>query len=115
MAGGQARRAPPDLPARVENQPFGRAACHGPRADRDGEPVTRLMNGWPLFAVGAVIINAFMIAALLRFDSGSPGGVSQLIAYSVRWAVPFIFMVTAASSHGSGVGAGGSGKKTIVG
>lgn len=45
-----------------------------------------------------MIINGFMIAALLRVDPGSPEGVSQLISYSVRWAVPFIFIVTAASA-----------------
>ncbi|MEE4107828.1 MAG: hypothetical protein V2I24_00680 [Halieaceae bacterium] len=60
--------------------------------------LTRLFQGWPLFWLGTLVISGSMVSALQRFDPASPEGVSQLIAWSVRWAVPFIFIVTAASA-----------------
>ena len=63
--------------------------------------LNRLLNGWPLFWFGALVISGVMVSALPRFGLATPEGVSQLIAYSVRWAVPFIFIVTAASALAS--------------
>ena len=56
------------------------------------------VNGWPLFFIITLPMTAFMLAALWRFDIASPEGTSRMIQYSVRWAVPFIYLVVAASA-----------------
>ncbi len=56
------------------------------------------LNGWPLFLVITLPMTAFMLAGLWRFDLASPEGTSRMIQYSVRWAVPFIYLVMAASA-----------------
>ena len=58
----------------------------------------RTVNGWPLFWLLAVPMNIFMAGATARFDLASAEGVSEMIQYSVRWAVPFIYLVVAASA-----------------
>lgn len=55
-----------------------------------------MFNGWPLFWLLTAPMTLFMVAAMGRFDLQSPEGVSEMIGYSVRWAVPFIYWVIAA-------------------
>jgi hypothetical protein len=58
----------------------------------------RAINGWPLFWLLALPMSAFMVLAMSGFGLTSPGDVSSMIGYSVRWAVPFIYIVLAASA-----------------
>lgn len=58
----------------------------------------RAINGWPLFWLLTLPMNAFMVNAMSGVDLSSPEGVSHMIQYSVRWAVPFIYLVVAASA-----------------
>ncbi|MEM8684902.1 MAG: hypothetical protein AAGF72_15835 [Pseudomonadota bacterium] len=58
----------------------------------------RYLNGWPLFWLVVVPMNAFMVIAMWGYDLSSPGDISHMIAYSVRWSVPFIYLVVAASA-----------------
>jgi len=57
-----------------------------------------IVNGWPLFWLLSLPMTAFLVAEMLQHDLSSPQGVSEMIGYSVRWGVPFIFFVTAASA-----------------
>ena len=59
---------------------------------------SKWLNEWILFALLAIFINSFMIMKLLTLDLASPHAVAEMIQYSVRWAVPFIFLVTATSA-----------------
>jgi len=59
---------------------------------------SKWLNEWLLFALLAIFINSFMIMKLLTLDLASPHAVAEMIQYSVRWAVPFIFLVTATSA-----------------
>ncbi len=56
------------------------------------------INGWRLFLLISIPMSAFMVAAMLNADLTTGSGVSAMIGFSVRWAVPFIFLVLAASS-----------------
>jgi len=58
----------------------------------------RRLNGWPLFWLITIPMMCFMAFAVLQHDLTAPEDISSLIGYSVRWAVPFIFWVTAASA-----------------
>ena len=58
----------------------------------------RRLNGWPLFWLLTVPMLGFMMSAISQHDLSAPEDISSLIGYSVRWAVPFIFWVTAASA-----------------
>ena len=55
-------------------------------------------NGWRLFAVVSAVITTFMLLRLASADLSSPQDLSAMIQYSVRWAVPFIFLVIATSA-----------------
>ena len=56
------------------------------------------INGWSLFWIICVPMSGIMVVAMLGADLSTGAGVSEMIGFSVRWAVPFIFMVVAASS-----------------
>lgn len=56
------------------------------------------IEGWRLFAVVSAVITAFMMLRLVTTDFSSPQDLSAMIQYSVRWAVPFIFLVIATSA-----------------
>ena len=56
------------------------------------------LNGWRLFAVVSAVITTFMLFQLGSTDFSSPEDLSAMIQYSVRWAVPFIFLVIAISA-----------------
>jgi len=58
----------------------------------------RWINKWNLFFLISIPISAFMLIPLLSFDSITGGEISEMISFSVRWAVPFIYLVIAISS-----------------
>jgi len=56
------------------------------------------VNGWYLFWLVSLPVSAMVIAELLSVDMNSGEGVSHMIGYSVRFAIPLIFIVIAASA-----------------
>ncbi|MEO1042037.1 MAG: hypothetical protein AAFX52_07080 [Pseudomonadota bacterium] len=56
------------------------------------------LNGWGLFWLLSVPISLSVIIHGLQTDLSTGEGVSEMIGYSVRWAVPFIYLVIAASA-----------------
>ena len=58
----------------------------------------KTINNWRLFFLISVPMCVAMIINLMATDIKSGPGVSSMIQYSVRWAVPFIYLVVAASS-----------------
>ena len=58
----------------------------------------RWINKWNLFFLISIPISAFMLIPLLSFDSITGEEISEMISFSVRWAVPFIYLVIAISS-----------------
>jgi DMSO/TMAO reductase YedYZ heme-binding membrane subunit len=59
---------------------------------------SKALNGWRLFWLVSVPISIVIANAMMRTDLSTGEGVSHMISYSVRFAIPFIFMVVAASS-----------------
>jgi DMSO/TMAO reductase YedYZ heme-binding membrane subunit len=55
-------------------------------------------NGWPLFWLISAPMSLIMVIAMMGRDMTNPEDVSHMIGFSVRWAVPFIFLVAATSS-----------------
>ncbi len=55
-------------------------------------------NTWNLFWLLSSLISIAIVSAILKADLSSPEDISYLIGYSVRWAIPFIYFVVAASS-----------------
>ena len=60
--------------------------------------IKKSVNGWGLFWVVSLAMSAVMVANALQTDLSTANGVSHMIGYSVRWAVPFVFLVVAASA-----------------
>jgi len=58
----------------------------------------KAINGWSLFWLIAVPMSVVMVIAMMGTDMTTAPGVSHMIGFSVRWAVPFIFLVVAASA-----------------
>jgi DMSO/TMAO reductase YedYZ heme-binding membrane subunit len=58
----------------------------------------RAINGWSLFSLISIPMCIVMIVASMGADLSTGPGVSEMISFSVRWAVPFIFLVVAISS-----------------
>ena len=58
----------------------------------------RWMNEWYLFFGVSVPISLIMLIPLSNFDSVTGVEISNMISFSVRWAVPFIHLVIAISS-----------------
>jgi hypothetical protein len=56
------------------------------------------INGWNLFWLVSVPMSIVMVFAMMGTDMSTAPGVSHMIQFSVRWAVPFIYLVVAASS-----------------
>ena len=56
------------------------------------------LNRWSLFYLLSVPLCLAMVLAMLNTDLSGAEGVSHMISFSVRWAVPFIFLVVATSS-----------------
>ena len=55
-------------------------------------------NSWTLFWLLSSLVNIAITSAVSHADLASPEDISYLIGYSVRWAIPFIYFVVAASS-----------------
>ena len=58
----------------------------------------KAINGWRLFWLVSFPMSMVMVIAMMGADISTGPGVSTMIQFSVRWAVPFIFLVVAASS-----------------
>jgi hypothetical protein len=58
----------------------------------------KAINAWGLFWLISVPISVAIAAEMFASDLSSGDGVSHMISYSVRYAVPLIFMVVASSS-----------------
>ena len=58
----------------------------------------KMINGWPLFWVISGPMSLVMIVEMLGVDLTTGPGVSEMIGFSVRWAVPFIALVVAISA-----------------
>ncbi len=59
---------------------------------------SKAINGWYLFWLVSLPMSMAMVIAMLDVDMSTGAGVLSMIAYSVRWAVPFIYLVVAASA-----------------
>jgi DMSO/TMAO reductase YedYZ heme-binding membrane subunit len=59
---------------------------------------SKAINGWPLFALIAIPISILVILEMMSLDMSTAPAVSEMIGYSVRLAIPFIYIVVAASS-----------------
>ena len=58
----------------------------------------KAINGWRLFSLISIPMCIVMIVASMGADLSTGPGVSAMIGFSVRWAVPIIFLVIAISS-----------------
>ena len=58
----------------------------------------KAINGWRLFWLIATPISIVMVIEMMGTDLSTGPGVSSMIGFSVRFAVPFIFLVVAISS-----------------
>jgi DMSO/TMAO reductase YedYZ heme-binding membrane subunit len=58
----------------------------------------KAINGWRLFWLIAIPMSCVMVVAMTSVDLTTGPGVSSMIGFSVRIAVPFIFLVVATSS-----------------
>ena len=58
----------------------------------------KALNKWNLFWLISGPISIFMIINLLAVDASTGAGISEMIQFSVRWAVPFVYLVIATSS-----------------
>ncbi len=58
----------------------------------------RFFNGWPLLVVLAGLVSVAMAVHMWQVDLSLAEGVSSMIAYSVRWSVPWLYLAFAASS-----------------
>jgi DMSO/TMAO reductase YedYZ heme-binding membrane subunit len=58
----------------------------------------KAINGWNLFWLISVPMSLVMVFEMLGSDMTRSADVSHMISYSVRWAVPLIFLVVAISS-----------------
>jgi sulfoxide reductase heme-binding subunit YedZ len=56
------------------------------------------LNQWRLFFVGSAIISLSTLLTMVQLDLSSAETISYMIQYTVRWAVPFLFLVFMASS-----------------
>lgn len=58
----------------------------------------RAVNGWPLFWLISLPLCAIMVQETLASGLATGADISTLIRFSVLWAVPFIYIVLAASA-----------------
>jgi sulfoxide reductase heme-binding subunit YedZ len=66
--------------------------------DLQGILKSKALNEWGLFWLIALPISILVVIAMMEVDLSTGSGVSAMIGFSVRWAVPFLFIVVAASS-----------------
>ena len=58
----------------------------------------KAINKWRLFWLISIPMSIVIFIATMGADMSTGAGVSTMIGFSVRWAVPFIFLVVAISS-----------------
>jgi len=58
----------------------------------------KAINGWRLFWLVSIPMSIVMVIAMMGTDISTGPGVSTMMGFAVRWAVPFIYLVVAASS-----------------
>ena len=58
----------------------------------------KAINKWRLFRLISIPMSIVIFIATMGADMSTGEGVSTMIGFSVRWAVPFIFLVVAISS-----------------
>jgi DMSO/TMAO reductase YedYZ heme-binding membrane subunit len=58
----------------------------------------KAINGWPLFLLFSIPISVAVLIKMLATDLSVGEGISSMIGYSVRFAIPFIFLAIGASS-----------------
>ncbi len=58
----------------------------------------KAINGWRLFWLISIPISLIIVIEMMGTDMSTGHSVSTMIGFSVRFAVPFIFLVVAASS-----------------
>ena len=58
----------------------------------------KAVNGWRLFWLISIPMSIVMVIAMTGVDISTEAGISAMIGFSVRWAVPFIYLVVAISS-----------------
>jgi len=58
----------------------------------------KVINGWRLFWLISIPMSIVMVSKMTGTDMSTASGVSTMIGFAVRFAVPFIFLVVAASS-----------------
>ena len=68
------------------------------RIDLDKALRHKVINGWHLFCLISLPISAAVIIEMLGTDLSVGEGISSMIGYSVRFAIPFIFLAIGASS-----------------
>lgn len=56
------------------------------------------LNAWGLFLLVSTPMSLLMILEMHRVDLGTATGVSDMIGYSVRFSIPFIYIVASASA-----------------
>ncbi|MHA1543827.1 MAG: hypothetical protein ACTSU8_01685 [Alphaproteobacteria bacterium] len=56
------------------------------------------LNGWKLFGLIVFFISAAVVSRLTQIDTSNPADISGMIQFSVRLAVPWLFIAFAASS-----------------
>lgn len=56
------------------------------------------LNGWKLFWLVSTPLCCLMLWEMRSLDMSTPQAVSHMIGYSVRWSIPFIYLVVAASA-----------------
>ena len=51
----------------------------------------RIINKWSLFCLISIPMSTLMVIAMMGVDMSTAPGVSEMIGFSVRFAVPFIY------------------------
>ena len=58
----------------------------------------KALNQWKLFWLVSVPMSIMMVIEMMGVDMTDAAAVSHMISFSVRWAVPFIYLVAATSA-----------------
>ena len=58
----------------------------------------KAINQWKLFWLVSVPMSIMMVIEMMGVDMSDAAAVSHMISFSVRWAVPFIYLVVATSA-----------------
>ena len=58
----------------------------------------KAVNEWRLFWLISIPMSITIVIAMMGHDMSTAHGISEMISFAVRWAVPFIFLVVAISS-----------------